>query len=251
MSENKVNGLSLFAKEFIDFADDYIVIGGTACYLELRGAGFDFRATKDVDMVITTEKISHEFGKRFWEFIENGGYEVYSKNGEKKFFRFLEPKNPAYPAMIELFTRRGDILPPNKKYKALFVDDELSSLSAILLDDDYYAFLKSGREIVDGISVLKPTHLIAFKIKAYLDLSEKKSKGENVDEKNIKKHKNDVFRLSRLLTGEEGVVADYKILGNVERFFAAIAEEDIDMKQFGVQAAKEEVIDIIKGAFAI
>ena len=60
-----------------------------------------------------------------------------------------------------------------------------------------------------------------------------------------------MFRLSRLLTGEEGVVADDKILGDVERFFAAIAEEDIDMKQFGVQAAKEEVIDIIKGAFAI
>ncbi|HBK01595.1 MAG TPA: hypothetical protein DDY77_01000 [Clostridiales bacterium] len=251
MSESKINGLSTFAREFADFEDEYIVIGGTACYLELKGAGLDFRATKDVDMVITTEKISHEFGKRFWKFIENGGYEIYAKDGEKKFFRFLKPSSLDYPAMIELFARRGEFLPPDKKFKALFIDDELSSLSAILLDDDYYSFLKSGRETVDGISVLKPPHLIAFKIKAYLDLSERKSKGERVDEKNIKKHKNDVFRLARLLTGEEKVVATEKILGDIESFFATIVEEEIDMKQFGIHATKEDVIKIIKGAFGI
>ena len=37
------------------------------------------------------------------------------------------------------------------------------------------------------------------KAKAWLDLTERKNAGENVDSKNIRKHKNDVFRLTALL----------------------------------------------------
>lgn len=44
--------------------------------------------------------------------------------------------------------------------------------------------------------MLSPTCLIPFKMKAYLDLSMRKKNGEHVDSKNIKKHKNDVFRLA-------------------------------------------------------
>lgn len=33
-------------------------------------------------------------------------------------------------------------------------------------------------------------------MKAWLDLSERKAAGEDIDSKNIKKHKNDVFRLA-------------------------------------------------------
>ena len=54
--------------------------------------------------------------------------------------------------------------------------------------------------MVDGIPVLSPTCLIPFKAKAWLDLKERKLNGEQVDSKNIKKHKNDVFRLAQLIT---------------------------------------------------
>ena len=42
--------------------------------------------------------------------------------------------------------------------------------------------------------------LIPFKAKVWLDLKERKLNGDQVDSKNIKKHKNDVFRLALLIT---------------------------------------------------
>ena len=56
--------------------------------------------------------------------------------------------------------------------------DETSSLSAILLDEDYYAYMKSGRKTINGITVLDEVHLVPFKAKAFLDLSKRKAEGE-------------------------------------------------------------------------
>lgn len=74
-------------------------------------------------------------------------------------------------------------------WKRSLIDESISSLSAILLNESYYELLKTGQIIIDGIPVLKPTCLIPFKAKAWLDLSEQKMIGEQVDSKNIKKHK--------------------------------------------------------------
>ena len=104
--------------------------------------------------------------------------------------------------MIEIFSRNPDfiILEDDAVLTPLLIDDEISSLSAILLNEAYYELLKTGQMIVDGIPVLSPTCLIPFKAKAWLDLKERKLNGEQVDSKNIKKHKNDVFRLALLIT---------------------------------------------------
>lgn len=45
-------GIDTFREYFADYKDQYIVIGGMACDLLLNEAGFDFRLTKDVDMVL-------------------------------------------------------------------------------------------------------------------------------------------------------------------------------------------------------
>ena len=104
--------------------------------------------------------------------------------------------------MIEIFSRNPDfiILEDDAVLTPLLIDDEISSLSAILLNEAYYELLKTGQKMVDGIPVLSPTCLIPFKAKAWLDLKERKLNGEQVDSKNIKKHKNDVFRLAQLIT---------------------------------------------------
>ncbi len=104
--------------------------------------------------------------------------------------------------MIEIFSRNPDfiILEDDAVLTSLLIDDEISSLSAILLNEAYYELLKTGQKMVDGIPVLSPTCLIPFKVKAWLDLKERKLNGEQVDSKNIKKHKNDVFRLALLIT---------------------------------------------------
>ena len=104
--------------------------------------------------------------------------------------------------MIEIFSRNPDfiILEDDTVLTSLLIDDEISSLSAILLNEAYYELLKTGQKMVDGIPVLSPTCLIPFKAKAWLDLKERKLNGDQVDSKNIKKHKNDVFRLALLIT---------------------------------------------------
>ena len=68
----------------------------------------------------------------------------------------------------------------------LLIDDEISSLSAILLNEAYYELLKTGQKMVDGIPALSPTCLIPFKAKAWLDLKERKLNGDQVDSKKYK-----------------------------------------------------------------
>ena len=75
----------------------------------------------------------------------------------------------------------------------------------------YYDLLKDGQVVLDGIPVLKEVCLIPFKAKAWLDLNERKENGGSVDSKNIKKHKNDVFRLGQLITEESRQVLDEEI----------------------------------------
>lgn len=52
----------------------------------------------------------------------------------------------------------------------LHISDEISSLSAILLNDDYYQFMIQGKRVIDGISVLDEKCLIPFKAKAWCEL---------------------------------------------------------------------------------
>lgn len=52
----------------------------------------------------------------------------------------------------------------------------------------------------DGVHIANIESLICLKSKAFLDLSQRKAKGESVDSKHIAKHKKDVFRLAAMLT---------------------------------------------------
>lgn len=72
--------------------------------------------------------------------------------------------------MIELFPRKPDsiTLPENATLSPLPLDEEISSLSAILLDNDYYELLRKGRVLISGITVLGAPYLIPFKAKAWL-----------------------------------------------------------------------------------
>jgi len=47
-----VKGLDKFKEYFKDFSENYIIIGGTACDLWLSENELDFRATKDIDLII-------------------------------------------------------------------------------------------------------------------------------------------------------------------------------------------------------
>ena len=89
--------------------------------------------------------------------------------------------------MIELFSERPDYMSTlMTRLGPLHISDDVVSLSAILLDDEYYELLKSGIVEVGEVSVLDLVHIILFKVKAWLDLSERKEKGEHIDSKTLR-----------------------------------------------------------------
>ena len=216
-------------------------------------AELDFRATKDIDMVVIIEAVNADFGKRFWEYIKNGGYEHCNKSsGQPQFYRFTHPKSKEYPSMIELFSRKLDSfkLPDNAVLMPLPIDDEISSLSAILLDDDYYELLRQGRRTIEGVSILDAAYLIPFKAKAWLDLSNRKLNGEQVDSKNIRKHKNDIFRLSDILEPDIRINVSEQIYSDINEFINKIHNEEINLSNLGIRdRTKDEILNELSGIY--
>ena len=152
-----VTGIESFKEWFKGNESQYAIIGGTACDILMTEEGLDFRATKDIDLVLIIEAVDAAFGRKFWDYVKQAGYEHCNKSsGMPQFYRFSHPMSNRYPAMIELFTRKLDAiqLPDDAVLTPLPMDEDISSLSAILLDDDYYEFLKQGKVTVDGVTVL-------------------------------------------------------------------------------------------------
>lgn len=88
-----------------------------------------------------------EFGRTFWNFVREGGYENrQGSTGASRFYRFSKPKGPSFPSMVELFARTDIALHDTESaLTPIHIDDEMSSLSAILLDKDYYQLLVDNR----------------------------------------------------------------------------------------------------------
>lgn len=195
-----VSGIESFKEHFKDYTDCYTVIGGAACDILMTEADQDFRATKDIDMILILEDRYQEFASVFWDYIREGGYKCgWKNNPDMHFYRFTEPK-AGYPVQIELFSRTPDYhLEWEEGIVPIYIDDDTSSLSAILLNTEYYQFMLEGRSVISNVCVLNAEYLIPFKMFALLDLNRRKKAGEHVDEKNIKKHKNDVFRLLQIV----------------------------------------------------
>ena len=113
-------------------------------------------------------------------------------------------------------------------------DDEISSLSAILLDDDYYSFLQAGKQVIDGVPIVGAEHLIPLKARAWLDLTERKRSGQQVDSRSIKKHKNDVFRLFAIVDPDfEGPVPE-QVKTDLGSFLERMPTERLDLKAMGL-----------------
>ncbi len=213
-----VVGIDKFAEHFAEFKDRYVLIGGTATWLVLDEVGLDARATKDLDIVLCIEAMDAEFGRVVWEFIRNGQYQIQEKSdGHKVLYRFKNPSQVGYPIMLELFSRKPDVLVlgDDSHLTPIPIDEEVSSLSAILLHDDYYAFIHEHRREIAGVSLVSEVCLIPLKAKAWLDLSQRKALGENVDTKNIKKHRADIFRLFQLLNPQLRLVLPESIAKDI------------------------------------
>jgi len=196
-----VKGLEKFKEHFSGFEDNYVIIGGTACDVTLQNTDMRPRATDDIDMILVIEKMTPEFGQRFWKFIALGEYKTRQrKRGNKEptteLFRFINPKE-GFPVQIELLSRYPDVLgePTGFHLTPIPVGEKIPSLSAILLDEEYYYHTIDSSIIEEGIRIANPLSLLCLKVKAFLNLTEEKKANPEVRGSDIKKHRDDVFKL--------------------------------------------------------
>lgn len=233
-----MKGLDIFRRHFEGLSHHYVLIGGAACEIIMEEVGLDFRATKDLDLVILVEALDAAFGERFWAFVEAGGYQQRERSGGgREFYRFQKPADPDFPAMLELFSRAPDAITPaeGSALTPLPIDEDIASLSAILLDDSYYTALVENSRAVHGVAVLDERILIPFKAKAHLDLAARRDQGEHIDQKTVRKHRADVFRLLQLLAEDERAVLPEAIAVDMASFAAKVdADGDFQPKDIGL-----------------
>ena len=197
-----VRGLDTFKKYFEAFPDNYVIIGGTACDIIIEKERLTPRATKDIDIILIVEALSAAFVKQFWTFIVDGDYEQKEKSDdERQYYRFLKPAKTEFPYQIELFARNPDLINLDElaHLTPIPVDDDLSSLSAILLNDDFYHYMLKQSVFENGLHYANSEALICLKAKAYFEIAERIANGSKEDSKQLRKHKGDIFRLAVLL----------------------------------------------------
>ena len=241
-------GIETFREHFMDFRECYIVIGGVACENHFEGEGIAFRSTKDIDLVLVVEALSNEFISHFWDFIGKGNYEKKQiGEGERQHYRFINPEIENYPMQIELFSRTPDVISRREDMilTPIPADEELSSLSAILMDDEYYHFTINNSKKGKTIHRADDLALICLEARAFLDLTEKKANGQTVDSKNIKKHKNDIFRLAATLRTSDRIELPSGIKKDLIKFVEVMKEAKPDvksiMKAMGVTAVTQMI----------
>ena len=249
-----VEGLGLFKDHFKDHTDQYILIGGSACDWQLEQKGFDFRATKDLDIILVVEALSADFVRRFWQFIQQGAYTIAQIGEQKKFYRFIQPKAIGYPKMLELFSRKPDLIAtvPDMHLTPIPTEDDVSSLSAILLDDTYYYFTVSNSTITDGLHHATEPALICLKAKAFLNNAARKSAGQIVRQDDIDKHKRDVIRVTAALTPGEAIETPSSIKADLLKYVGIIRVEKPDIRQIlRTNVTLEQIMELIVKTFGL
>jgi hypothetical protein len=250
-----VRGLDRFRAHFADHSDRYVLIGGTAATLTMEESGLQFRATKDLDILLVVEALDSDFGQRMWEFVELGNYQVrQTRGGQSRLYRFEKPRDASYPYMLELFSRRLDnlVLSEEAQLTPLPLHGSVPSLSAILLDDDYYEFVMQGRREANGLAWIEADRLIPLKASAWLDLTARKKAGEQVDGRDLRKHLNDVIRLSQLLSVETRIPLPAKVKRELDEFLVHAEAEQIDIKQLlGSRTPQAEIIARMRAVYGL
>lgn len=162
-----IQGLDRFRKHFADYRNAFVLIGGVACHEWLATLDLEFRATKDMDVVLVIEALDQAFVKRFWEFVEEGKYQLREKaTGGRELYRFSKPQDHSYPVMMEIFSRKPERieLSAGQRVVPMQVDEGSASLSAILLDSAYYDdLIREQRTEEQNLPFVKPAALIPLK----------------------------------------------------------------------------------------
>lgn len=236
-----VRGLDLFKEYFRGFQESYILIGGAAVDTWMEEVDLPFRATKDLDIILVIEVLDKDFVDHLWKFIGEGKYQTKEKsNGEPKVYRFIKPEDYNFPYQLEFFSRKHDILGDfvGAHLTPIPMGEEVGSLSAILMNDEYYGFARNNAELVDGLHLLNTPALICLKAKAFLDIKDRLERQvwKTLNERNklrddYKKHRADVIRITLILTEDDKIKLEGKIKEDILLYLEAIRTDPPDFKQ--------------------
>jgi hypothetical protein len=155
--------------------------------------------------------------------------------------------------MLELFSRLPDALTvaEGSHLTPIPVGAEVSSLSAILLDDAYYGWIHAGKQEVANVPIVGPMHLIPLKARAWLDLTARAATGEHVDRHAIRKHRNDVFRLFQVIDADARPHPPTPIVQDMWTFLDRMADESVDLKTLGLGThAPADVAEQLRAIYA-
>ena len=203
-----VKGFDKFKQFFAPHSDSFIVIGGTAMQLHGQDGGPMPRVTQDIDLLVIVEKMSESFTSAFHAFLREGRYDCYmakEQDGANKprFYRFINPKNEAFPIRIELLSSPS--LPPPEGMLYMSLPDEPDdSMSAIVLDRTYYDFARA-------------------KSVAYLNLMDEYERtGNRLRHHDSKKHRRDVLALAGAVPPGEVTAVPNEIAERLRTFISSI-----------------------------
>ena len=81
-------------------------------------------------------------------------------------------------------------------------------------------------------------------------MKERKEAGDQIDSKNIKKHKNDVFRLLANVTPSSRVETTEEIKNDIIQFIELIEEDKPDVKNLGIKGTNfNELMEILENIY--
>ncbi|MEK1836439.1 hypothetical protein ACQKPC_13750 [Pseudomonas sp. NPDC089918] len=251
-----VVGIDRFREYFKDYQGSYVLIGGVAASITMELLDEPFRATKDLDVVLVVEALNREFVGQFWTFIKDGGYAI-RQNGDSGgdspvFYRFQDPQDKSFPVQIELFSRVPDGLEHEEaaRMTKVPVEEQAASLSAIILDDEYYNFLLAGVDHTQEISHIGADRLVPLKAHAWLNKKAQVENGARVDSRDINKHFRDVILLSVGLTEGMAKLPERMAL-DLTLFLSQVPAELASNPQGYKRVDGDRLIKIIQEAFGL
>lgn len=245
-----VYGLETFKRWFEGYEGRFVIIGGTACNLIYSTYGAPERATQDIDLVILVEAFDAAFYERFLEFLKAGGYSSTERLGRSMLYRFVDPVETDFPRQLELLSRRPEFLEGLETRLGRFKTiDGSESLSAILLDSDYYDLLEEGIVTIEGLPVLSLLHLPVFKIHAWMNLSSEKDAGLAIQSDDMNKHRRDILKLCALIEPGSRLALVDDVRSEVESFVSKRPWDEKLMRSLRLGMSADDMAALIRAVY--
>lgn len=231
-----VHGLKHFADRLAEFKEHYVLVGGVAGDMLMDAIGGEFRATKDLDIVVFM-KPDQNFLSALAIYIKDGEYENKEKSdGSPQFFRFNKPRKSEFPKQIELFSKKPEDLKLLEDQHIIPIQniEAGAQFSGILLEDEYYDLIKSNAQDGESCKYITAVAQIPLKARAFNELRDRAARGMSVDERDIRKHRNDILLFSGALPNG----GNFKLTGlpqtHLAEYIRVVSEmeSDVGIKDF-------------------